>query len=165
MYPSRVCNCSLLHSIFYCRQSLSGVARTLALGRGVRRLLWSSTLSYCRVHRSAVGTSSPPPCGPQPGAGSGASGASMPAGRGMAASGSGGGPAADGAPCPPMTSAGSTTRCHLRHTASASPRRTACDTAMRTSGAKRGTAHVAQSSDDPSHQWFEDLHYYRLYSH
>ena len=90
----------------------------------------------------------PPPCGPQPGAGSGASRAGMPAGRGMAASGSGGGPAADGAPCPPMTSAGSTTRCHLRHTASASPRRTACDTAMRTSGAKRGTAHVAQSSSD-----------------
>ena len=41
----------------------------------------------------------PPPCGPQPGAGSGASRAGMPAGRGMAASGSGGGPAADGAPC------------------------------------------------------------------
>ena len=39
----------------------------------------------------------PPPCGPQPGAGSGASRAGMPAGRGMAASGSGGGPAADGA--------------------------------------------------------------------
>ena len=36
----------------------------------------------------------PPPCGPQPGAGSGASRAGMPAGRGMAASGSGGGPAA-----------------------------------------------------------------------
>ena len=93
-------------------------------------------------HSPPGGTTTAAARGSGPGPGR-ATGAGRPGGSGKAGSGTGGGAGSAGGTTEGKSD-GSRTRRQCRSTASASPRRTAWQTAMRTKGAKRGTAHDAQ---------------------